>query len=238
MPSSPFYFIQYCPSLWTCGILQVCVCARACARMHVWTHSLWESTEIYGLRCTYIIFLKFQGVRRPVWNLSVDPSVRGLFPSIGASWGKEVNSKSCLKMRKCTGYNSVVIRWLPFFGVDISLSSANQRICKPHAPDIQVCWVSCLDFRGIMPCGLDCLSRNTGPSLCEKAPCASAGCTLASPLAQLCEGSFINKPKPGLRRCLGHFRFLRPLIYGKMEKKYPNRVTKTGVYFKCLPLTT
>lgn len=25
-----------------------------------------------------------------------------------------MNSKSCLKMRKCTGYNNVVIRWLPF----------------------------------------------------------------------------------------------------------------------------
>lgn len=137
--------------------------------------------------------------------------------------GKEVNSKSCLKMRKCTGYNSVVTRWLPFFGVDISLSSANQRISKPHAPDIQVCWVSCLNFRGIMLCGLDCLSRNTRTSLCKIAPCASAGCTIASPLVQLYEGSFINKSKPGLRRYLGHFHSLRPLIYGKMEKKIPKQ---------------
>lgn len=173
-------------------------------------------------------FLEILGCSSPCLKPPCGPQCKRSLSVNRCFLGKEVNSKSCLKMRKCTGYNSVVIRWLPFFGVDISLSSANQRLCKPHAPDIQVCWVSCLDFRGIMPCGLDCLSRNTGPSLCEKAPCASAGCTLASPLAQLCEGSFINKPKPGLRRCLGHFRFLRPLIYGKMEKNAQTGLQKQG----------
>lgn len=92
-------------------------------------------------------FLEILGCSSPCLKPPCGPQCKRSLSVNRCFLGKEVNSKSCLKMRKCTGYNSVVIRWLPFFGVDISLSSANQRICKPLTPQTfrfagSLAWIS------------------------------------------------------------------------------------------------